>query len=82
MADTFTIKLPSETADQLRRLASEHGQSAEEFAGRLVEDAADELSKALSPEQLAELGRRMSAPSPLASPERGAERLRKFGLDR
>jgi len=82
MADTFTIKLPAEAADRLRRLASEHGQTAEEFAGRLVEDAADELSKALSPEQLAELQRRMSAPSPLASPERTAETLRKFGLDR
>lgn len=82
MADTLTINLTPDAADRLRRLAADHGQSVEEFTRQLVEDATDELSHELSEDQLAELRRRVRDPGPIASPERTAEVLRKFGIDR
>jgi predicted transcriptional regulator len=82
MADTVTINLSPEAAAALQRLATEHGQTPEQFASRLVEDATSEFSAELSNAQIAELQRRLAKPTPIASAERTAEVLRKFGIQR
>lgn len=73
MADTLTLQLDSETSDQLRRIASETGESVEAVAQRLLEVAAIDFSSPyrspLTEGQLADLDERLKDPGPLATSE-------------
>ena len=82
MADTLTLQIDPETAEQLRRIAEKSGESIEVIAEHLLEQAAAERDAPdqyeLSKEQLADLKERLKNPGPYASPERVAKILAKF----
>lgn len=72
MADTITLQIDSEKAEELRKIAAERGDSLEEFAQRLFDVAIDDMTgpyPELSDEQLADLEERLKDPGPMASPE-------------
>jgi predicted transcriptional regulator len=68
MADTLTLQIDPETVAELRRIASETGESVEALAKRLLEDATTYPSQ-LSDAQLADLRERLKNPGPLATAE-------------
>ena len=57
MADTLTIPLTPEVAEQLRRLASASGESVESLAKNVLEETAAEFEGAMGDD--AELARRI-----------------------
>lgn len=59
MADTLTIPLAPEVAEQLRRLASASGESVESLAKNVLEETAAEFEGAMGDD--AELARRIAA---------------------
>ena len=71
MTDTLTIALPPEAAAQLRQAASAQGETAEALAQRLLEEAVSGLGgvqgSQLSPEQVADLARRVAQPTRVLS---------------
>lgn len=75
MADTITLQIDSEKAEELRKIAAERGESYQEFAQRLFEDAIEDvtgpegLQSLLSPEQQADLRERLRNPGPNATEE-------------
>lgn len=84
MADTLTLHIDDNTADRLRRLAEEMGESIESLAVRLLAESAVDAESAdnsrLSEEQRADLRNRLQNPGPRATPERVANVLAKFGI--
>lgn len=68
MADTLTLQIDPDTAAELRRMASETGESVENLAQRLLEEAAQSTSQ-LSEDQIEDLRERLKNPGPMASDE-------------
>jgi hypothetical protein len=72
MADTITLQIDPEKAEELRKIAAETGVSVEELAQRLFDVALDDMTgpyPELSDEQLADLDARLKDPGPMASAE-------------
>ncbi len=68
VTDTLTITLEAETAERLRMLAAERGESVEALAERLLAGLTSEIGASdLNAEQLADLRRRLDSPLDLLS---------------